>query len=177
MKKILFLFSISIILFSCKKDVQIDCSDPNSTYICFDNDGRKTDYNSWFLDTVATFNVFNVSGSKTPTPGTTGPWTTVTIYFINDLGNMALQTGEYTYRPFLENVGERNFNFTVRHFTGDDQNPTITNWEKSATGNASFSIESIDGLKLTGLFYAEIQNIANTNEKATVRYRFVDIEP
>src|SRR5687767_182523 len=109
-----------IMLAGCVPDNKlVDCNSNSGTYICYNSEGREANYARWNFDTVDTYNVFNVQGSYLPIPGTTGPWITINISFINSMGNMAVETGSYDYYDFLTNSGDRRFTFIVKRYLGD----------------------------------------------------------
>src|ERR1700754_3734527 len=112
MKKtyLLGLFALSLIIFSCApKEHLVDCNSNTGTYVCFNGEGRDATYARWNFDTVETFNTFNIQGSYPPIPGTNGAWMTVHITMVTSTGSMAMETGLYTYKEWLENEGERQF--------------------------------------------------------------------
>jgi len=160
------------------KEHLVSCTSMEGTYVCFNGEGRDAVYARWNFDSVETFNAFNLQGSYPPVPGTTGPWTTVNVTFVSSTGNYALETGLYTYEPWLENEGERQFTFLVRRFEGDAKNPTIKNFIYKPGGNAGLSITNIDGSgKISGLFSAQVVNEDDANETSEVRFFFTDVEP
>lgn len=172
---IFFTAIICMLIVSCipPKEHMADCNSTDGTYICFNNEGRDATYARWNLDTVETFNVFDIQGSYPAVPGTTGPWTTVNITLVNSLGNMGMETGLYSYYEFLTNSGERRFTFWLKRYEGDAKDPLVKNFVKDPHGTAFLSITNVDMTgKLTGLFEADVWNMADTTETAEVKYLF-----
>jgi hypothetical protein len=178
MKKFSIILGILLLLASCApKEKVVDCDSTTGSYVCFDNEGREATYARWNFDSVETFNVFNIQGSYPPVPGTTGPWTTVNITLVNSTGSMGMETGTYTYYDFLTNSGERRFTFWVKRYVGDDQDPFVKNFVANPYGFALLNITNVDGSgKLSGVFEANVWNLADTTETGVVKYRFENID-
>lgn len=176
-KSYLCIGAIIVLLASCiPKEHLADCNSTTGSYICFNADGRDATYARWNLDTVETFNAFNIQGSYPAIPGTTGIWTTINITMVNSTGTMGMELGSYTYYPYLTNSGLRKFNFWVKRYDGDAKDPEIKNFVFNPYGVATLNITNMDMTgKLTGLFEANVWNLADTTEIAVVKYRFTDI--
>lgn len=180
MKKshIFILFLIGLSIASCApKEHLVDCTSTQGSYICFDGEGRDATYARWNFDTVETYNAFNIQGSYPAVPGTTGPWTTVNITLVTSTGNFAMETGLYNYYNFLTNSGDRRYTFWLKRYEGDPKDPIVKNFEFDPGGSTALTITNVDGSgKLSGLFGADVRNVADPQETAFVRFFFTDIE-
>ncbi len=168
---------ICLLLASCEPVEHVaDCNATTGSFVCFNNMGRDATYARWNFDTVQTFNAFDIQGSYPAVPGTTGPWTTVNVTLVNSMGNMAMETGNYTYKDFLVNDGTRSFTFWVKRYEGEAKDPVVKNFVFNPHGAAILDITNIDGTgKLSGLFEATTWNMSDTTELGLVKFRFTDI--
>ena len=176
-KSYLVVGAMVILIASCRPKEHIaDCNSTTGSYICFNTDGRDATYARWNLDTVETFNVFNIQGSFPAIPGTVGIWTTVNLTLVNSTGTMGMELGSYDYYDYLTNSGQRKFNFWVKRYDGDAKDPDIKNFVFNPHGVASVNITIMDMTgKLTGLFLANVWNMADTTETGVVKFLFTDI--
>lgn len=174
----LYVALLGLLIASCApKEHLVDCNSTTGSYVCFNNEGRDATYGRWNFDTVLTFNAFDIQGSYPAIPGTTGPWTTVNITLVTSTGSMAMETGMYDYYDFLTNSGQRKFNFWVKRYEDDPKDPTVKNFVKDPSGVALLNITNVDmSGKLSGVFEANVRNMADTTETGIVKYRFENID-